>query len=415
MNTLPAGYRLSKNANRFNASYATFINFGWTREQMIQEGMIELIHPKKTVADVWEYHKGVWPENRNYIYWYSYAPFHTSEPICNRQDFEAYGRNRKVQADKTANAMVEKFEEVKLKWEEGEHLLDARQLSKAGNIALAARTGTNAVDQFAKQFKAMEKIRADILQEKATSELTERDAIIVQGNTAVVIDWKTCKVKPALSLNNQKLKTLQTELNKSRETNNYVKKGIRMHQRIFKAHKAKVNELTCERNVLQNALDKVRVDNDMARNETRLQRSVIRQQREDLNDDQEVINEQKAIIARLHEQYEKSIKANDHLRYMEKQQSKELKKQELSHIVKNTTIKQLQTELDKVCKQLGIGNRNQALEIRELNIVVREQVIEIRELGETVSSQANELDQLHSMYSEQAERCNEQKEPKNDD
>jgi hypothetical protein len=259
MNTIPAGYKMSAQAvARLEGSHMLYMMNGWTDEQMIEHGILELIHPKKTVADAWEQLKGVLPIAR------VYAGIGVSSTgtivaamkgsaiskekngtymICTCEEFEEYGNNRKVQADKTANAMVEKFEKVMSKWVEGEQLLDARQLSKAGNIALAARTGTNAVNQFAKQFKAMEKIRADILQEKATSELTERDAIIVQGNTAVVIDWKTCKVKPALSLNNQKLKTLQTELNKSRETNNFIQKESRILQRVAIEHKAIIESL----------------------------------------------------------------------------------------------------------------------------------------------------------------------------
>jgi hypothetical protein len=381
MNTLPAGYKMSDKAvSRLEGSDMIYRINGWTDEQMIEHGIIELINPKKTVADAWEYFGGVWPpECTTHIFMGQFDPFYTQTPVCTRQEFESYGRNRKVQADKTANAMVEKFEKVMSKWVEGEQLLDARQLSKAGNIALAARTGKNAVNQFAKQSKAMEKIIADMAQERAIeAELAAKKA--AHSSELTEAAKKRAKeeleqIDNAILRSDQKLKALQTELNKSREENNFIQKESRILQRVAIEHKA--------------------------------------------------------IIARLHEQDEKSSEANDHLRYMDKQQSKELKKQELSHIAKNTIIKQLQTELDKVrgdndvatseTRALRSITEEQRAEIAHLkevnthghnaNYHLQEEVKKLvrnnRNLNGRVSSQANELDQLHSMYSEQAERCNE--------
>jgi hypothetical protein len=428
MNTLPAGYKMSDTAvSRLEGTFMLYRINGWTDEQMIEHGLIELINPKKTVADVWEYYKGVWPDNSNYMYWDSSDPFTQSNAICNRIQFEQYGRNRNAEAFKTANAMVEKFEAAK---------------------------------------KAAKK--------RAKEELEQIDNAILRSD--------------------QKLKALQTDLNKSREENNFIQKESRILQRVAIAHKVHVNSLTCERNFLQTELDKVRGDNDIARKESRIL--------------QLVAVEHKAIIARHQEQDEITNEANDHLRYMDKQQSKELKKQELSHIAKNTTIKQLQTEqaershennaLNNAVKyhqrlnekdseeinglriklrELKMGNRARAIASRELkkqeqslteqchsssirlkvvtsklqeeakklgaekvkntnkdrlleeqkaeiahlkevnthghnaNYQLQEEVkklvINKRNLNGRVSSQANELDQLHSMYSEQAERCNE--------
>ena len=95
MNTLPAGYKMSAKAN--GAEYVNFIRAGWPEKEIIERGYIELIHPKKTVADVWKYFKGVWPDSSNFMYWDSSDPFTQSDAICNREQFEQYGRNRKVQ------------------------------------------------------------------------------------------------------------------------------------------------------------------------------------------------------------------------------------------------------------------------------------------------------------------------------
>ena len=112
MNTLPAGYKMSDKAA--GHAYMLYIAAGWTEEQLIELGYIELIHPKKTVADTWECFEGVWPyECRDGGYWYKYNTSYKSSPTCTREQFESYGRKRKVEADKTVNAMVQKFEAAK--------------------------------------------------------------------------------------------------------------------------------------------------------------------------------------------------------------------------------------------------------------------------------------------------------------
>jgi hypothetical protein len=129
---IPAGYKMSAKAD--GAEYVDFMNAGWTEEEMIDIGYIELIHIRNTVADAWEHFGGVWPWARHcagVVGVNSDGSITRAQPnsiianeecgtymICTLEQFESYGRNRKVEAFKSPNAMVDKFEAAKQRYME---------------------------------------------------------------------------------------------------------------------------------------------------------------------------------------------------------------------------------------------------------------------------------------------------------
>ena len=388
MNTLPAGYKLSEKAKKWVNSYEAYIKYGWTEEQMIQEGMIELIQPKKTVADAFELYKGVWPgegghkfigvsRNGTIIPAHEYSIIGKEQDntyvICTRKQFEEYGRNGGILP---SNSVCEAREQ----------LLKATQIFRSGNEfhQHLEKLMTILIDEKGKDRPAPQETEAPVQPvqpvqpvkpdepDEATKKLANENLIRQQeiGLKRSKINWLIKTNAELTQCNADLVSTNENIITRNRALNN------QNHQ------------LKLQQSSLEKALNKAISDYDAAHIEHKQTIAELISDKEvdrnEINIHKEMVKTQGEIILRLNTSNEKAIEESNHLRL-------NLRDLHLSDSEKTMRIREQAIEL-----------RDQALEIRELKIEIREQVIEIREMGETVSSQANELDQLHSMYSEQA-------------